>query len=379
MPARLRIAAAAAALGVALTFIGSVALADVTLQHRISVEGIGLMSAGNMSGTTRTLIAGERSRTDSDIQLQSRIVRMLAHGAVGPTAEIIRLDQNKVDQLDLRRKQYTEITFAELKARLQKAIDRTQQSQGRGAPEGQKPMDDSKCEWLEPKVDVRRPGEKATYAGFEAERLTIVASQPCKDKETGAICEVALSLDEWLAPKFASSAEAERFHRAYAQKIGLDLGSGRGAYGAGDISQRAQSMFGRYAGIWGEIASKTRDAKGYPVRMSFAFAFGGEQCKNAPTQQPQGSDGGTANTPGGLAGQMAGKLGSLFHRKTDDSQSATDPAAQPAQAASVPILPGGLVPVVTLSSELTSVSTDSVSADVFEVPADFKKVERQGD
>jgi hypothetical protein len=380
MAARIRIAAAARAVGVALTFVASAALADVTLQHRISVEGIGIMSAGNMSGTTRTTISGERARTDSDLQLQSRIVRMLAHGAVGPTAEIIRLDQDKVDQLDVRRKQYTEVTFAELKARLQKAIDQTRENQGQGGPQAQKPMDDSKCEWLDPKVDVRRPGEKATYAGFEAERLTIVASQPCKDKETGAICEVALSLDEWLAPKFTSSTEAERFHRAYAQKIGLDLSSGRGAYGAGDISQRAQSMFGRYAGIWGEIASKTRDVKGYPVRMSFAFAFGGEQCKNAPSQQQKhSSDGGTADTPAGLAGQMAGKLGSLFHRKKDDSQSTNDPASQPAQAASVPVLPGGLVPVVTLSSELMSVSTDSVSADVFEVPADFKKVDRQRD
>lgn len=380
MAAHLRITAAAAAAGVVLTCIASVTLADVTLQHRISVEGLGIMSAGNMSGTTRTAISGERSRTDSDIQLQSRLVRMLAHGAVGPTAQIIRLDEDKVDQLDVRRKQYTEVTFAELKARLQKAIDQTRENQGQGGgPEGQKPMDDSKCEWLDPKVEVRRPGEKGTYAGFEAERVTIVASQPCKDKETGAICEVALSLDEWLAPKFASSAEADRFHRAYAQKIGLDLSSGRGAYGDGDISQRAQSMFGRYAGIWGEIASKTRDVKGYPVRMSFAFAFGGEQCRNSPSQQQkQSSEGGTVNTPGALAGQMAGKLGSLFHRKKDDSPSTADPAAQPAQPASAPVLPGGLVPIVTLSSELLSVSTDNVSSDVFEVPPDFKKVDKQG-
>ena len=37
-----------------------------------------------------------------------------------------------------------------------------------------------------PKADVRSTGEKATFAGFDAERLTITASQPCKDKETGA-------------------------------------------------------------------------------------------------------------------------------------------------------------------------------------------------
>jgi hypothetical protein len=365
----LRGAAVAAA---ATTVFAASALADVTVQHRISVEGVGLMSAANMSGTTKTTISGERSRTDSDIQLQSRLVRLLAHRAVGPTAEIVRLDQGKIDRLDLSRKQYTELTFDEMKARLQKAIDQTQ-----GGQENPKPMDESRCEWLEPKVDVRRSGEKATYAGFEGERLTIVASQPCKDKQTGAICEVALALDEWLSPQFTASAEVDRFHRAYMGKIGLDLTSGRGAFGGGDIRERAQAMFGRYSGIWEQVADKTRDVKGYPVKMSFAFGVGGTQCKNnsgqqASSENDNSADSSNAGGSGGLAGQVAGKLGSLFHRKKDEAQ----PAQQPATAS---ILPDGLLPLVTLSSEVMSVSTDSVGADVFEVPADFKKLDHKND
>jgi hypothetical protein len=370
-----RLAAVVTAAASALTFITSVALADVTIENRIAVTGTGIMSAGNMSGTTKTTISGERSRSDSDLQLQSKVVRMFAHGAVGPTAEIVRLDQDKIDHLDLNRKQYTEQTFEEMRARLQKALDKTQDNQGQGqdhgGQDGQKPMDDSKCEWLDPKIDVRRSGEKATYGGFEAERLTITASQPCKDKETGAICEVALSLDEWLAPGFTANTEADKFHRAYAQKIGLDLTTGRGGYGSADINQRAQSMFGRYQGIWSEIVAKTKDVKGYPVKTSFAFAFGGTQCKNAQSQQQTDSDGDTANTPGGLAGQMAGKLGSMFHKKKDDTPAAADPSA-PAPA---PALPDGLVPLLTMTSELVSVSTAGVSADLFDVPADFKKTE----
>jgi hypothetical protein len=369
--------AAAAAVVTTAACATSVALADVTIQQHIAVEGVGIMAAGNMSGTTTTAISGDRSRTDSDIKLESKLVRMLAHRAVGPTAEIVNLDQDKIDRLDLTRKQYTELTFEEMKARLQKTLD--QAEQGQNSPEAQKPMDESKCEWLDPKVDVRRPGEKATYAGYDSERLIIVASQPCKDKETGAICEVALALDEWLAPAFSASAEAERFHRAYAQKIGLDLSSGRGAFGGGDIRERARAMFGRYSGIWEQIAAKTKDVKGYPVKMSFSFAFGGDQCKNAQSQQQQktndsdSSSGATANSPGGLAGQMAGKLGSLFHRKKDDDSQQQQPAQTPS------LLPGGLVPIITLTSQLESVSTDTVSAAIFEVPADFKKVKRKSD
>jgi len=376
MAGKLRIVAGAAG-AFTLTFVASVALADVTVQQKISVEGAGLMSAGNMSGTTKTVISGQRSRTDSDIQLQSRIVRMLAHRAVGPTAEIVSLDQDKIDRLDLTRKQYTETTFEELKARLQKAMDKSQEAQDR-ARENQKPMDDSKCEWLEPKADVKRTGEKTTVAGFQAERLTIVASQPCKDKETGAICEVALALDEWLAPNFTAREEEEKFHRAYAQKMGLDLSSGRGGpFGGGDINQRAQSMFGRYSGIWTEIAGKMKDVKGYPVKMSFSFAFGGAQCKNAQSKQQRSSDSDDSGSGGGLAGAVAGKLGGLFNRKKNDSSG--DAAAQQGQPAAPNVLPNGLVPVITMSSELLSVSTDSVSSAVFDIPGDFKKVERPND
>jgi hypothetical protein len=370
MVTKLSLAARSATLGALLTLTASMAMADVTLEQKITVEGSGLMSAGNMSGTTKTTISGQRARTDSDMQLQSKFVRMLARGAFGPTSEIVRLDEDKIDRLNLKKKEYTEMTFEELRTQLQKAMDTSKQTQ-QTSP---KPMDDSKCEWLDPKVDVKRSGEKATYAGYEAERLTIIASQPCKDKESGAICEVALSLDEWLAPKFSSSSEASKFHRAYAEKLGLDTASGQ------DISQRAQAMFGQYKGIWTQIANKTKDAKGYPVKMSFAFAFGGEQCKSPQSSHQQsGSDdssSGTSNTPGGLAGQIGGKLGSLFHRKKDDSQppAAADSTAQPAPAA---MLAGGLVPLITMSSELVSVSTDSASPALFEIPADFKKIEHK--
>jgi hypothetical protein len=68
---------------------------------------------------------------------------------------------------------------------------------------------------------------------------------------------------------------------------------------------------------------------------------------------------------------MAGKLGGLFHKKSD----ADAPAAQPAPATAPVVVPEGDVALMTVSSQLISVSTSAASADAFMVPAGFKKQE----
>src|SRR5689334_201447 len=92
------------------------ARADVTLKERIAIEGQGLMSMANMSGTSTTAISGKRSRTESDLQMESKLVRMFAHGA-GQSTEIVRLDEDKVFEIDPKKKTYKEESLADRRAR----------------------------------------------------------------------------------------------------------------------------------------------------------------------------------------------------------------------------------------------------------------------
>lgn len=355
--------AARAALSGILTLAAGLAHADVTLENSISVEGVGMMAVGNMSGTTKTTISGDKSRSDSDLQMKSRIVRMLAHNAVGPTAQIVLLDQDRIYHLNINKKEYTETTFEQMREQMKKLSEQADQAeQKQQTPSA---IDESKCDWLPPRTEVKKTGEKARIAGYDAERITITAAQPCKDKKTGSICEVALGLDQWLASGFTESAEAQKFHKAYAAKMGLDAASMQ------DVSQRAQAMFGRYKGIWSEIATKMQGVKGYPVKSSFTLALGGEQCQNSNAKQAQSGDSDDSSGGGGITGQVAGKLGSLFHKKKEDSGAPAQP--QPA-GAPAPVPPGDVV-LMTISSQLVSVSTDEARPDAFAVPADYKKQE----
>jgi hypothetical protein len=372
------------------------AQADVTTQQRISIEGVGGMTFANLSGTTTTIISGDRSRTESNLQMQSALLRMMARNA-GARVEIVRLDRGTIDRLDVPKKEYTEETFAAMRQQMQQFAARAGGSGGAGAQQNQNPggIDDSHCAWSDPTVEAKRTGETSTIAGFEAERLSLRAAQACSDPQTGQVCEFVLTLDQWLAPKFQSSGEALKYQQAYAQALGL----GTTATTSRDIAERAQAMFGRYKGIWSELAAKTAEMKGYPMKTSFSLAIGGPQCKSTQDSQSspssassgQSSADASANqnsgssapptSPGEAAAQIGNKLAGFFKKNASASGSGSDSAAQSnssgsASAPAAQVAPGGYLPVITMSSELVSVSTATVDPSLFEIPAGFNKVAR---
>jgi hypothetical protein len=362
---------AVTAFGAILGLIVGIAQADVTIERSTSVDGVGAMALANMTGTSRTIISGGKSRTDTDTKMQSKIVGFLARNSAGPSAEIVLLDEDKLYHINIAKKEYTETTFEQIQAQMKKASDQMNNS----SEEKRQPsaVDQSKCKWLPAKVNVNKTGEKAQFAGYDSERVTITASQPCEDPDTGSICEVALVLDEWLAPGFTENSEVRKFYLAYAQKMGFDPTKSQ------DATERARAMFSQYKGIWTEVSAKMQNIKGYPVRSSFTLALGGAQCKDSnaqqqaqPDQASSSSDGDSPRSPNDIAGAMVGKLGGLFHKKQDD---APPPAAAPTPAVTPAVVPPGDVALMTVSSQLTSVSTASAGPDAFAVPAGFKKVE----
>jgi hypothetical protein len=351
-------------LGGILGLAAGIAQADIAIERSTSVEGVGAMAFANMSGTSKTSISGDKSRTNSDMKMQSKIVGFLARNALGPSAEIVLLDQDKLYHLNMNKKEYTETTFEQLRAQMQKMSDQMNSGEDRRQPSA---VDQSKCVWLPAKVDVTKSGEKAQFAGYDAQRVTVTATQPCQDKETGAICEIALVLDQWTSADFAESGEARKFYSAYASKMGIDPSNSQ------DVSERAKALFAQYKGVWTEVAAKMQSVKGYPVKSSFTLGIGGAQCNNSNSQQAQTSQ--ADNSPqssGGLAGAMVGKLGGLFQKKKDQPDAAAAPPAPPVAPVA---MPPGDVALMTVSSQVVSVSTNAVSADVFTVPAGFKKIE----
>jgi hypothetical protein len=339
---------------VAVALANVPAQADITLKERVSLQASGLMSFANMDGYTTTTISGQRARTDSEIQMKSRAMRMF--GGDAATAEIVRLDEDKLYQLELKKKRYTETTFAEQRARLEKLLAQQKEAQAQ-QQQASSGVDESDCEWLPPKVEVKRTGERSTIAGFDAERVTVTAVQSCKVKNTANVCDFALAFDQWVAPEFEGDSEVLAYQKAYAEKMGMNAAASR------DFAERAEALFGRYEDMWRELGTKLRDVQGYPVKSTIGFGMGGPQCQNAKQAQTAES---SSPLGGSLAGQLGGAIGGLLKKSKP---------AKPTPAVAATTLPNGLTPVMTLTSELIAVSRDPVSAATFEVPGDFQKVE----
>jgi hypothetical protein len=331
------------------------AQADVTMQEHISLSGAGMMKMANMSGTTTTTISGSRARTESNMTFESAMMRTFAPGG-GNHIEIVKLDEDKIISVDPKKKTYSETTFTEQRAKMQQAMEQMNKGQA-SQQQATSGVDESECEWSDPKSEVKKTGEKALIGGFQAERVTITASQSCRNKKNGQVCDFGLALDQWYAPGFEASAETVAYQRAYAEKLGLGAASSR------DFAERAQGMFGRYKGIWTEVGTKmaTLNMKGYPVKSGFSLGVGGPQCQSAQQTQAQGGP----QAPPSIGGALGGALGGMFNKKKQQ-----EPAQQ---AAPPPAMAGGLMPLMSMSNELVSISRDAVPPQSFEVPADFKK------
>src|SRR5690606_41938343 len=104
----------------------------------------------------------------------------------------------KMYSLDHKKKTYSETTFAEQRAELQKAMEQMEKGQA-SQQQAASGVDESECVWSDPKADVLRSVEKSQIAGYDAERVTIVATQSCKNKKTGEVCDFGLVLEQWVA------------------------------------------------------------------------------------------------------------------------------------------------------------------------------------
>jgi hypothetical protein len=388
-----------AALAVALIILPRTGRADVTIQQQTQFD-LAIIKA---HGTHTELTTADKRRSDSDMHGEGFMSMFCGNTQAG---EIIRLDRDVEWTLDPKKMEYLERplpTAAQLAAARQEAtamMEKIKQCPAVAQHSAPAP-DTSKCEMSPPRFDVKQPGTHAMLAGHDSQLTQIALTQSCTNKTTGDVCDFLFAFDAWLTQdQIAGLADQKAFTSAYRAKLGLDPNDPV-------IQKQMQQFLAPYADAMKQVSAKSGELKGYPLKTVLRIAFGGEHCASVKNQTAGGAGGGnalgdasqaagdaaaasSASAAGSAAGTaaagaaknpLAGSVfssaasafgsklaGGLLHKKAETPAAAAGGTSDHA-------LPPGMVQAAQISIETTSINTDPVRADKFEIPAGWKLVE----
>ena len=250
--------------------------ADVKTSERATIKFEGML--GRMIG----MFGG------SDDAVASVVVRgdrkaMLHEGS----GRIVDLAEEKIYDLDARRKTYKVTTFDELRQQMKEAKDKARKD---AEEAGEAEAADPAAPQYEIDFDVKETGAKKTLAGHDTRQVVAVVTMRQKGRtlETGG--GLVLTSDMWLAPRIAALDEIGAFDRRYAQKLyGMSGGMSADQFAA------LLAMHPGFQQAQERLAAEGAKLEGTALMTTLTL----ESVKN-PEQQASGGGAGI----GGMAGRL---------------------------------------------------------------------------
>ncbi len=328
-------------------------LADFTYEQTARITGGALASMMKVAGVF-SKSAREPMKTTISVKGDRMVTLAPQH------ASIIDLASETMTEVDMQRKTYSVITFAQFRQFIEEMAKKNKKGEGE----------------VNFKMSVNDTGQTRQIAGFDARQMIVNMVMETKDPKSGQTVPMNITADMWLAPKVAGYDEVTAFQQKMAQKLNI-------APGGNFLMQSPEIAKGM-----AEVSKEASKLNGMPVMQT--ISMGGpqgapgaqpqqaqEQQQVQQQQQQQQQQQATPSVGGALGGALGGRLGrfgGLGRKKTQEpppqqqqQQQQQAPAQQQQQAA-----PGSLIEMV---NELSGFSAAPVDASKFEVPAGFKKVD----
>lgn len=269
------------------------------------------------------------------------------------TAQLIDLSEEKVYELDLSKKTYTVVTFADIRRQMEEARRKAaEQAQQASREKEQTAQRSDQNPQMEIDFDLKESGQKKAVNGFDAREVIMTVGVHEKGKPIAQNGGMVLTSSTWLTPTVPNASEIADFDRRYAEKLALPSML--------DAQQMAaaMAMYPMMADAMTRMQAENVRLDGTPVLtvMKFeAVAPPGAAQENAK-QEPQQQN--TRPSLGGIGGALARRA---LAKKDDDKQKEAEAPATPGRAT-----------VMTIQHELLKVTPAVSDADVA-VPAGFKE------
>lgn len=347
------------------------ALADFSYTETTQITGGTLVQLMKVAGTFSKAARQAQGPIISTVVLKGN---RMAHISPEHT-EIIDLDKETITSIDNVKREYTVMTFEQMREGMQKAMEKAkEEQQKKGAPAQ---TADSNTD-VKFQVHVRNTGAAKDVSGLNANESILAMAMDATDKTSGQTGSLAITNDLWLAPEIPGYDEVKDFNRRYAEKMRTVF--------SGVLNP---SMFAQQPGAGQGMADMIKEMsklKGVPVLqvMRLGTTVDGatlpaasEAPLPAPTPMPsagevaqsaaqQSASSAIASRMGSLGG-LAGGFGGFGHKKkkAEDPQPAAQQTAAPATSAVL----------IESNTQLSGFSQAPADESKFEVPAGYRQIQ----
>ena len=290
---------------------------------------------------------------------------------INPTnTEIIDLDAETITNIDTLKRQYTVVTFEQMKQQIEAAAAKMKEQQEKSQPGP--PQQPSTVD-VNFQIHVRNTGQSKDVSGLSASESILAMNMDATDKSSGQTGSLAITNDMWLVPEIPGYDEVKEFYRKFALKMGTVFNSAINP-----------AMLAQYQGAskgMADMAKEMSKLQGTPVLqvMRMGMTTDGQPlpaASEAPLPPPPA--GPSMPSAGDVAKQSAASaissklggfgLGGFGHKKADPA-----PAPAPTDTAATPAAQPTSSVLTETSTQLSGFSRTVDDAN-FAIPAGFKLI-----
>jgi hypothetical protein len=262
------------------------------------------------------------------------------------TGEIIDLSEQKIYNVDFKKKSYEVMTFEEMQRRLLEAQEKAKKTAKNNAPEEKTSADKQ----MEIDISSKESGQKRSINGYDCREVVTTITLHEKGKTLDDAGGMVMTSHIWLGPSIPAIKEITDFDQRYAKAMGSVFNLG----GSAEQMAMATAMYPGMKDMLGKVQTKNVNMEGSTILMEMTAESVQSAAQMAQVKKQDSEPSGGISSIGGLGGM----LGRRISRKKE----ATEDADKPANRSTI----------FTTSHELLKVSTGVSDADV-SIPAGFKE------
>ncbi len=323
--------------------------ADVRADRRNHVEFAGVL------GKMMNLFGGKAAREGvvSSVAVKGDRKATLNEA----TGQIVDLGEEKIYDLDVKKKTYKVTTFAELRRQMEEAQRKAQENarreQAREQPKEEKkaePAQDKNQKEYEVDFDLKDTHQKKAINGFDTHEVMMTITVREKGKTLEQAGGMVLTSDMWLAPNVPAMKEIMDFDVRYAQKLAGPMVAGASA----DQMAAAMAMYPHMKDGLARMNKENVKMDGMPIQTIVKM----DAVKSADQVEQEQKQSAQEDTKSKPPTSVGGMLGGFMAKKVAPKKAEDEPKDR--------------VTFMTMTDEVLKVTTSVGAADVA-IPAGFQQ------